>query len=152
MLAARNWNGLSAALQSLQADSIVRVMRWLGTQIRTNGGALLLDLVYTRDLWLAGNTQKVDDPAQDMRVTAATMALYSHAIVMVDGSKCEDETAQTERITQLIRINAPIFAFLKVQPANVQSSVMDIAIALEKRTAPQRKDLPNRLGADESWP
>lgn len=140
MLAARNWNGLSAALQPLQADSIVKVMKWLGAQIRTNGGTFLLDLVYTRDLWLAGNAQPIDDPMQDMRVTAATMALYSYAIVLIDGSKCDDDTALTERATLLLRTNAPIVAFLKAQPAQVQSSAIDMAIALEKKTAAQRKE------------
>lgn len=140
MLAARNWNGLSAALQPLQADSIARVMKWLGAQIRTNGGTFLLDLAYTRDLWLAGNARKVDDPMQDMRVTAATMALYSYAIVLIDGSKCDDVTALTERATLLLRTNAPIVAFLKAQPSQVQSSAIDVAIALEKKTAAQRKE------------
>jgi hypothetical protein len=140
MLAARNWNGLSAVLWPLRVDAAVRLHDWLQTRILKTGGALLLDLVYIRNLWLAGNAKKIDDPVKDPLVNAGAMALYTYAIIIIDGSKCEDVSAPESRRMRLLTDYGEAFRFLKGRPANVKSLAVATAIALEKNTAPVRKD------------
>lgn len=140
MLAARNWTGLSAVLVPLRADTAVRLQNWLQTRIIKTGGALLLDLIYIRNQWLAGNAKKIDDPVMDPLVNAGTMALYTYAIIIIDGSKCEDVSAPANRRMQLLTDYGPALRFLKGRPASVKSTAVDVAIFLEKNTASVRKD------------
>lgn len=97
MLAARNWAGLAAVLWPLRVDTAARLQNWLHTRITQTGGALLLDLVYIRNLWLAGHAKKIDDPVKDPLVNAGAMALYTYAIIIIDGAKCEDVSAPESR-------------------------------------------------------
>lgn len=140
MLAARNWTGLSAVLWALRVDTAVRLQNWLHTRIVSTGGALLLDLVYIRNLWLAGNAKKIDDPVKDPLVNAGAMALYTYAIIIIDGSKCEDVSAPESRRMHLLTDYGEALRFLKGRPASVKSTAVDAAISLEEMTAPVRKD------------
>ena len=105
-----------------------------------NGGGLLLPIVYARDLWVIGSTLKVDDPDKDMRLSAALISLYAYELIVIDGAKCEDRSAPNHRATQLLTSRAATLAFLKQQPPESKSKVVDVAIALERKTAPLRKD------------
>jgi len=135
MLAARDWTGLSAVLWPLRVDSAVRLQNWLHTRIINTGGALLLDLVYIRNLWLAGNARKVDDPVKDPLVNAGAMALYTYAIIIIDGSKCEDVSAPESRRMRLLTDYGEAFRFLKGRPASVKSTAVEAEITLDNMTA-----------------
>jgi hypothetical protein len=140
LLAARNWKGLGAALSVPgNAESLTRVMNWLHARIY-NGGGIFLDIIYARDLWFVGSSLNIDDPARDMRLSAGLMVLYTYQLVVIDGAECEDQSAPSNRLTQLFRTQAPTLAFLKKQPADLKSKIVDLSIALENRTAPLRKD------------
>ena len=89
---------------------------------------------------MVGSYLKADDPAKDVRYTAALISLYAYELIMIDGSKCEDSSAQGNRITQLLTQRSATLAFLKQLPPGTKSSMVDIAIALERKTAPLRKD------------
>jgi hypothetical protein len=140
MLAARNWTGLSAVLWPLRVDTAVRLQNWLHTRIISTGGALLLDLVYIRNLWLAGNAKKIDDPVKDPLVNAGAMALYTYAIIIIDGAKCEDVSAPESRRMRLLTDYGEVLRFLKGRPASVKSTAVEVAIIIEKHTASVRKD------------
>lgn len=100
----------------------------------------MLTILYARDLWVAGNNAKVDDPQKDVRVTAGLMSLYGYEQIVIDGAKCDDRTAPAHRIEQLLGSRAATLAFLKGQPADLKAKIVDIAIAFEQKTAPLRKD------------
>ena len=116
-----------------------------------NGGGLLLPTIYARDLWAIGSNLKVSDPNTDMRVSAALISFYAYEITIIDGAKCEDQSAPSNRVSQLLRNGAATFAFLKQQPPDLKMKVVDVAIALERKTAPFRTDddLICRGGMDE---
>jgi hypothetical protein len=140
LLAAQNWNELGAALsRPYTKDEIKRKLNWLKTRME-NGAGFLVPLLYARDLWVLGNSLKVDDPAKDMRVSAAMISLYAYELIAIDGLKCEDSSAPSHRATQLFGARAATLAFLKQQPPDLKSKIVDIAIALEQKTAPLRKD------------
>lgn len=140
LLSARNWNGLAAALSRPgQATEFARKLNWLKTRME-NGGGLLLPTIYARDLWAIGENLKVADPNTDMRVSAALISFYAYEITVIDGAKCEDQSAPSNRVSQLLRNRAATFAFLKQQSPDLKMKVADVAIALERKTAPLRTD------------
>jgi len=83
---------------------------------------------------------KVANPEEDSRTTAGMMVLYAYELILIDGAKCADPSAQSERIEQLFKIQAPVLSYLRAQPAELKAKIVDIAIALEKKTAALRND------------
>jgi hypothetical protein len=151
LLASRDWNALGAALSRPGTNhEFRRKLNWSKTKME-NGAGFFVPLLYARDLWVIGNTLKIDDPAKDMRVSAALISLYTYELIAIDGLECEDRSAPGNRATQLFTSHAATFAFLKQQPPDLRSKIVDVAIALEQRTAPLRKndDLICRDGMDQ---
>jgi hypothetical protein len=140
LLTARNWNDLGAALSRPGTnEEFARRLNWLKTRI-DSGGGFLLGILYARDLWAIGSRLKIDDPAKDPRVTAALISLYAYELILIDGARCEDRSAPGNRATQLLTQRAATLAFLKQQLPDLKSKIVEIAIALERKTAPLRKD------------
>jgi hypothetical protein len=149
---ARDWNALGAAFdKSLDAESFDRGLTWLHNR-SLDGGGLMLSIIYAHDLWMAGGQLKTRDPDKDMRLTAGMMALYTYEQIVIDGAKCEDQTAPGQRLTQILTTTQKAaLNFLRQQPKDVKMKVVDLALAVEKKTAPLRKDddLICRGGMDE---
>ena len=139
LLAARNWNTLGAALSQPGIDELIRRMRWMKAHVDSDGGFFLATL-YARDLWALGGFLKADNPEKDVRYTAALISLYAYELIVIDGAKCEDWSAPSNRLTQLMTQRSATLAFLKQLPSETKSGVVDVAIALERKTAPLRKD------------
>jgi hypothetical protein len=151
LLSARNWEGLGAALsRSGPTSEFARKLNWLKTRM-DNGGGFFLALHFARNFWVTGNTLKIDDPAKDPRVTAGLYSLYAFELIVIDGARCEDRSAPDNRISQLLSGQAATLAFLKQQQPDLKVKTVDIAIALERKTAPLRKedDLVCRNGMEE---
>ena len=150
LLAARNWNGLGTALSSSGSTSeFARKLNWLKTKI-DNGGGFFLALHFARGFWIDDSELKID-PAKDPRVTAGLYTLYAIELVAIDGAKCEDRSAPDNRVSQLLTAQAATLAFLKQQKPYLKAKIVDTAIALERQTAPLRKDddLVCRNGMEE---
>jgi hypothetical protein len=140
LLAARNWDGLVTAFEGVRSDgSLVRVLDWLEARINSGGGSLL-GFLYSRFLWDIGSGQNVNDPDRDPRFRAGLMVLYTLQLIIIDGTKCADQSAPGYRIDQLLADYGPVIAYLKTKPAKFKAKVIDAAIALERRTASLRKD------------
>jgi hypothetical protein len=140
LLAARNWDRLVTAFEGLKSDeSLVRALDWLDARINSGGGSLL-GFLYSRFLWDLGSAQNVNDPDKDPRLRAGLMVLYTLQLIIIDGTKCADQSAPGHRIDQLLADYGPVIQYLKTKRAKFKAKVIDAAIALEKRTAPLRKD------------
>ena len=140
LLAARSWNRLGDALsQPGTIEDAWKRLNWLKTRVE-NGAGFFVSILYARDLWAIGNLQKVDNPALDLRESAAVISLYTYELILIDGSKCEDRTAPENRGMQLFKSQAATFAFLKQLSPELKSKLVDLAIAMEQKTAPQRAD------------
>ena len=152
LLDARDWTRLSPLLLGPPADvaAFRRRLDWLHVKL-DRGAGFLVAYAYMRNLWVAGNAAKVDDPADDLRVTAGMMALYAYELIVIDGAKCEDRSAPSNRLNQLLGLNPATFSFLKGRPNELKEKLATVAVAFEKRTAPLRRDddLLCRGGFDE---
>jgi hypothetical protein len=140
LLSARNWSQLgSVLLRPYPVTEFARKLSWLKTRI-DSGGGFFLPLLYARDLWTVGDSAKIADLAKDPRVTAGLMSLYAFELIVIDGAKCEDRSAPDNRVSQLLTQRAAALNFLRLQPPDIKAKIVDIAIALERKTAPLRKD------------
>jgi hypothetical protein len=140
LLAARNWNALAAALsQSKDSAQVLQRMDWMQAKLNAGGGSLL-GFLYARDLWSAGNAFKERDPMKDARITAGMITLYTLALIAIDGALCEDRSAPAHRTDQLLMQQRQALAFLKAQSPELKAKIVDVALALERQTAPLRKD------------
>ena len=151
LLLAKKWNDLGSALSRAKIpESVARKLDWLQSRLEVGGGSLL-GFIYAKDLWDIGEAQKVNDPNQDLRLTAGLITLYTYELIAIDGAKCADHSAPGHRVDQLLMNNAPGLAYLKAQPQALKDKIVDLAIAMEKRTAPLRKldDLLCRSGLEE---
>ena len=112
-------------------------LEWMDAKLQS-GGWYLISVLYARDLWSIGNKAKVDDPQKDLRLTAGIVTLYTAAIILIDGLKCEDETAPGHRIEQLVFPRAATLSFMKQQPEANKQKAIELAVALEAKTAAAR--------------
>ena len=151
LLLAKKWNDLGTALSRAKSPkSVGRKLDWLQSRLEVGGGSLL-GFIYARDLWDIGAAQKIDDPNKDLRLTAGLITLYTYELITIDGAKCADHSAPSHRVDQLLMNDAPALAYLKAQPQELKDKVVDLAITMEKKTAPLRKldDLLCRSGLEE---
>ena len=140
LLAARSWDRLGNALsQPGTKEEAWKRLNWLKTRVE-GGAGFFVSIIYARDLWAIGSLQKVDNPALDLRESAAVISLYTYEIIVIDGAKCEDRSAPSNHLTQLLKSRAAALAFLKQQPPELKSKMVDLAIGLEQKTAPLRTD------------
>jgi len=140
LLAARNWGGLSTALSpATDGEPFMRKLEWLRSRILA-GGPSLLGFSYVRDTWRVGINVKEPDPNKDLRTTAGMFTLYTLELIIIDGAKCEDQSAPGHRAEQLMQFGGPALAYLGTQSNEFVADTVDIAIALEKKTAPLRKE------------
>lgn len=73
-------------------------------------------------------------------MTAGLITLYTYEIIVIDGAKCEDQTAPSHRVDQLLDTRRETFAFVKQLSPTWKTKLVEIAIALEKKTSSLRKD------------
>jgi hypothetical protein len=136
LLAAKDWNKLATALSRPDRDEKVS-LDWMKAKL-LSGGWYLVSVLYARDLWSIGTQTKVDDPQKDLRLTAGMVTLYTAAVILVDGSKCDDQTAPAHRMDQLLQARAATLAFMKEQPPATKQKAIELAVALEAKTAAAR--------------
>ncbi len=152
LLLAKKWNDLAYSAVARQEPRIHCPHAGLAAvAARCVGGGSLLGFIYAKDLWDIGEAQKIDDPNKDLRLTAGLITLYTYELIAIDGAKCADHSAPSHRVDQLLMNNAPALAYLKAQPQEFKDKMVDLAIAMEKKTAPLRKldDLLCRSGLEE---
>src|SRR5271157_5849014 len=113
----------------------MRKLEWLRSRILA-GGPSLLGFSYVRDTWRVGINVKEPDPNKDLRTTAGMFTLYTLELIIIDGAKCEDQSAPGHRAEQLVQFGGPALAYLGTQSNEFVADTVDSAIALEKKTAP----------------
>jgi hypothetical protein len=131
LLAARNWNGLVRAFDG----SLVRALDWLDARINSGGG-FLLAFLNSRFLWDIDSVPNVNNPDKDPRFRAGLMVLYTLQLIIIDGTKCADQSAPGHRIDQLLEDYGPVIAYLKTKPAKFKQRSSTPRLLL--RSAPHR--------------
>lgn len=141
LLQSHDWNGLGAVFKKpTDAESLARGMKWLRDRL-LGGAGLMVNIIYGQKLWAIGNQVKVADPQKDLRMSAGLIGLYALEQIIIDGAKCEDQSAPGRRIDQMVTLSyKSTFQFLQQQANGLKLQAIDLALAYEHKTAPLRKD------------
>jgi hypothetical protein len=136
LLAKNDYNGVIKALgqtpAQLRAD-------WLSSRL-LRGESVFLAFPYINALWLSGEAQKVADPKTDQRVSAGLILFYAYQVIVVDGARCEDQSAPANRRTQLLTGFRPVFKYLATQSADIQKTVLNTSTKMEEKIAAARRN------------
>jgi hypothetical protein len=140
LLAAKDWNGLGQALApTSDFDTFTATLDWLQERVISGRGGFFVATFYARNLWLIGNSDKVEDPAKDLRMTAAMMTLYAFILIRVDGLESQDPSSPSHRLDQLIEQRGEVFRFLASKPKDVRDHVISNAVSMDRMLAPHRE-------------
>jgi hypothetical protein len=136
-----DWTPLIKRLASTTAPGdVLRDLDWERSKV-VNGGTFLFDISYVNTLWRTANAMPA--PASDqLRQTAVAFALYGLALIDLDGPRCKDPTAPAQKLQLAITNWAAIMRYGQSLPPQQQEVVKQVALKLERGTAPVRANDP----------
>ena len=111
---------------------------WQDRRLR-DGGSAYLGFVYSRELMRSAARSARRDRAR-LREQASLVAIYTMAVLTIDGPRCADASAPSQRSEQLFDLAAEAFAWAAAMPEDRRDRIIDEALALEQATAPLRRD------------
>ena len=143
LLAAQDWPGIGAATSHPSDDSeLFTAIHWLQEKVNAGQGGMFLPMLYAADMWGLGNPPfsngQTDQALEKLRLEAGIMTLYTYELILIDGAMCEDKTAAGHRADQVLMGHAATLRYFRARPPEVKKSAIQIALALEQRTAPLR--------------
>jgi hypothetical protein len=169
LLDAHNYDAFGRAALSPHAPAYQQHLAgWLSRRAIENGGFYTVVVASIVNWQAAASTS---DPRKQpgLLVDALGFHLYAYQIAMIDGDRCEDRSAPSARLNQLLVQRAAFMEALYRLDAAARAKIVASAIALERKTAAtrtfedylcrggmsefsaalqggQQKDLPNRPG------
>jgi hypothetical protein len=122
-----------------KAGEIASVLNWLKLKVDT-GGSFLMAMLCTRNLWQIGDAVHEGDLKEGLKKQAVLMALYTVALIRMDGAACGDISAPEHRLDQLTQneVGAAL-RYGKTLPRSDTYQMLRIAVGLEAATARQRE-------------
>lgn len=111
---------------------------WQDRRLR-DGGSAYLGFVYSRELMRSATRSAPRDRAR-LREQASLVAIYTMAVLTIDGPRCADASAPSARSEQLFELAAEAFSWAAALPEGRRDRIVDEALALEQTTAPLRRD------------
>lgn len=145
LLEHKQYAALGEALEREHHAGRGRLSRgWQDRRIR-DGGSAYLGFVYSRDLMRsAARSVKGGRSAwrerEKLREHAALVAIYTMALLTIDGPRCADASAPSVRSEQLFDLAAEAFSWAAAMPERQRDRIIDQALALEQETAPHRRN------------
>lgn len=137
LLAARDYVALGEALErEYLAGRGAAARAWQERRLR-EGASAYLGFVYSRELMRAAlNAPARQQPA--LREKAALVALYTMAVLTIDGPRCADPSAPVRRSEQLFDLAEQAYAWAAALPRARRERLIDRALELEQATAALR--------------
>lgn len=136
-LAERRYQDFTLSLLAEKGSyNLVRTATWMRERILAGEGAFMVG-VYASTLWrVAGPPPQ----AHSIRETAAIMVVYLNSMILLDGLKCADRSAASERLQVVTTELRPILEFLRGLPEERRTFILDTAFRIEEQLASQRRD------------
>jgi hypothetical protein len=143
LLAAQDWSGMGAAISGPSDNfELITGLHWLEAKVDAGQGGMFLPMLFAANLWGMGNPPfsagQTDEAVAKLRLEAGMMTLYTYELTMIDGTMCEDGTAAGHRTDQVLRGHAATLAYLRARPPEAKKTAIQLALALEQRTAALR--------------
>jgi hypothetical protein len=157
LLEKKDWVGLRHDLaRPPSVEYAKNALNWL--KVKSDGGApFMVSLLYSENLWALaeGLRQNKSDieTIEGFQGQSAFMAVYTVALIRMDGMACADSTAPSHRLDQILAgpVGAALRYAVKLEPAKRANMTM-LAVGLEAATAlhrPAEDDLLCRGGTQE---
>jgi hypothetical protein len=157
LLERKDWAGLRRDIgRPPSAEYAKNALNWLKVK-SDNGAPFMISLLYSENLWALADALRQDksdgDGVEGIQNQSAFMALYTVAVMRMDGMACGDSTAVGHRFDQILAgpVGAALRYAAKLQPAQRRYMTM-LAVGLEAATAlrrPAEDDLLCRGGMQE---
>jgi hypothetical protein len=148
LIAEQNYPQFIQAITSVDNDELLNAaFDWCKTRT-LDGAGIVVPATYSTLLWAVAE----GDPSDEvLRNTSSLMAMYSVLVVAADGPKCADPTAPERHMNNLLQQYQRQFDEISKLPADQKRQAIEMAIGLERRLAPQRKNDKYlcRFGAQE---
>ncbi len=140
MLAAKQWNTLGTALANPpDLQNFSRETLWMRNKLES-GASFFITMIYAKNMWLSANGMSASNPAlaDQGKFESGAATLYALDQIVIDGTMCQDQTAVSHRMDQLIQARAATLQYLKSLPAARKQAAVDSATKLEASTAARR--------------
>jgi hypothetical protein len=137
LLSAKDYRALTATIRSGSTQEDVKSdLDWLRAKL-VDGESALVSMLYARMLW----DSAAELPAQNSgrRKTAAFAILYAYATIQIDGVRCDDATAPSRRIDQLVMMIPELRLFFAALSEADRAAIAERVVEIEQSTA-QRRD------------
>jgi hypothetical protein len=139
-------------LQTATPSEVQKYLAW-ERYAQLTGGGFGVSFIYAGDLWIMSNSydkavEKASDPQQiqsmrqmsaEYRRDALTYALYTIALIEVDGARCSWEPASQGQLNTLLPAWKPIWQFGAQLPQQDKEKAVLNATKLERLIAPLRQ-------------
>jgi hypothetical protein len=133
----RNYLRLRQTLETwTTSEEAKRSLDWSKKSLVSEGDSIFVAYPY------AANLQRMGiQIGGDLNETAAMIVAYAFAVIAVDGTKCADPTAPAHRADMnLSDWGSTAWLYLARLPRDKRNHILDVAMRLEARTAPFRKN------------
>ena len=135
LMQSRDWSGLRAAVRNFKdLKDVESGLNWL--KVRTDTGApFIIPMIYSETLWMIGSAGK----NEGLEISAAFMALYTIAVIRMDGMACADTTAPGHRMDQVVSSLREPLRYLAAVKSEEKKFGVKTVVQLEAFTAERRK-------------
>jgi ribosomal protein S30 len=126
-----NWSSPAEARRSLN---------WLKDRM-VHGETIAIAYDYASNLWRLSRSESSPAAYAELKASAAMATTYAFAVIVVDGQKCKDPTAPDHNIEVNIgNWGKMTWSYLATLPPAERDAIVGSALAMEKETAPLRKN------------
>lgn len=137
LLAAQDLMTLGRMIREPVTEADVRTdLDWLKDRLM-EGNSAWIAMLYAKLLWSVAD-RSPPEAAGELRQTAVMAALYAYAAIGIDGARCGDRSAPSNRLNQLIGWEIGIWAFLTEMTPEHRQRAINLAVLIEERTRARR--------------
>jgi hypothetical protein len=145
-LARQDYRALRALMAVTSSDEAYLMLNWSKVAV-FKGASFPVSFFYATDLWGMAEAMEraaARDPsasadllqrANTLKTTSAMMAIYTQALVRVDGERCGDMAASAKPLEDMAQGLAPQWAFARTLSSEEQARIGDQAFMIEEATS-----------------
>ena len=137
LVAEQNYPLFMQTITKADTTELVNAALDWGKSRTLEGASVVVPATYSALLWA---TAEVDPSNTTLRNTSSLMAMYSILVVAADGPKCADPTAPERHMNNLLQQYQRQLDAVAALPADQKRMAIEMAVNLERRIAPKRKN------------
>ncbi len=113
-------------------------MNWERSK-HADGAGLAVALLYVTDLWRLGSAIP-GATGDSLKQTAAAFGLYAYELIAIDGTRCEDSSAPSHHLDQLVFSRHTLWVYALSLPESDRAKLWNLALTIEQGTQSVRRE------------